>query len=134
MRRNEMLTGVKLKKKDDRYFLSLRYRYDDGKDIHDVIIPRVRLCIPRAIPFLHNDATEGVFAASKYDLKQPMANEWWITLDGYSKTFLEPTTIEGHEDCVCIDKVIGKVPPVEMTMKEIEDKLGCRIKIVGGEK
>ena len=117
-----MLNSLNLYEKDGRYFLNAEYLYEDDKGKYRMLIPAI------ALPFRDID-------------QAPIINSYH-GLDGYSYM-----NVNGHQfnlyNGSCFTEKTGKIENVqyaietleekthEMTISEIEKKLGYKIKIVG---
>lgn len=119
---NEKLVSVNLKEDKGKYYLFLQYQYDDGINIHEFVIPRVLLPITNHIPYISEEGSMNSYTPTTRYIRM-FGNEYIV----------EPTKINGIDNCSAFDKIIGSLPAKEMTIKEIEEKLGYRVKIVGGE-
>lgn len=108
------------------YFLKIVYEYEDKYGKYELVIPKLKLDImSNSIPLLNRkvgfleDGAEMTTLGKTYDLKPADID---ITLnDGTTKTvknvnYIVRTIYEKKKD---------------MTLEEIEEKLGCRINLVG---
>lgn len=123
--KNVTLKSVELEKEElskgiFKFHLNVTYQYEDEKGIHEYNIPKISIPINSGvIPNIREDISESI--------------EW-----GYYKLHRHTVdlgfgdlTVEKNEDNVlAVDKVI-KWKYHEMTIEEIEEKLGYKVKIVG---
>ena len=111
------LRHVSLKHDDAGYFLSLVYRLEDDKSVELIKLPRVRLPLKMNDIKLRTDS-DGFMSVMEADV-------------GFGYTRLYP---DKQHACYTIETVTTKTK--EMTLEEIEKKLGHKVKIVsdkGGE-
>ena len=120
------ISGLELKnfelKKDERgYYLTAKYRVEDQHSIREVDIPKIRLNLNKevvSIKTMHDPF--GCHRVAHIDLgfgELPL--DWDVNKDGQSYLFTEKILEEKY---------------TEMTMDEIEKKLGYKVKIVNKKK
>lgn len=130
MRKNERLIDIRpYQTRSGEWHLELTYAYEDEKGEHNVIFPDVQCPFPTsAVPF--PDTTPhaiGIFIRS-CDYSIPGLEE--IPLDiGYCRLAQE----SGITDQAYVFDIITKYFTREMTIEEIEKKLGYKVKIVSKE-
>jgi hypothetical protein len=135
MRKNEKLTDVEVARDEmGTPYLILTYTYEDDKGLHSVVFPEVHL------PFLINRVPDTDMERRSYG---PDYGSVWIPCDDrmflYKGTASFMVERDGEkeevkcEDVYCADCVI-KPAVREMTLKEVEEKLGYKIKIVSEKK
>lgn len=123
-RKNERLKSVELLKdtlcsKKGRYYLGLTYEFEDAQEnVHEVYISRVPLPIyDQGIPEIK---CKSVYTMGSY------INAGASIDVGYGDVDLPG-------DYTVIDTIVKYAPPKEMTLEEIEKKLGYKVKIVSRE-
>lgn len=100
---------------NNEYFLELRYLIDDNSTIKELIIPKVELGIPRSYINIESNPGSSFFP----ELVFAQGNK--------HKIFT-------NEECYyMIERVVEEIPTKEMTLEEIEKKMGYKIKIVTKE-
>ena len=114
---NELkMTSLIFNKDDEGYYLSAKYRVEDQGSVREVDIPRIRL----------NINEDCIAIDTEYS---PYARREYAQIDlGFGYLPLEYTNINGHS--VCFTEKILEEKYTEMTLDEIEKKLGHKIKIV----
>ena len=130
MRKNERLIGIRpYQTSSGEWHLELTYAYEDEKGEHNVIFPDVQCPFPtQTVPFPRDCPRDvGVFIRScGYTI--PGLDE--IPLDiGYCRLAQE----RGITDQAYVFDIITKYFTREMTIEEIEKKLGYKVKIVSKE-
>lgn len=130
IRKNERLIGIRpYRTSSDEWHLELTYVYEDEKGEHNVIFPDVQCPFPtQAVPFPD---------AIPYDVGV------YIRSCGYSIPGLEQIPLDigycrlaqerGVTDQAYAFDIITKYFTREMTIEEIEKKLGYKVKIVAKE-
>lgn len=102
----------------DGYCLSAKYRVEDEHSIKEVYIPKIRLGVRSDWLIVNYLNSYDDFDNSRY------------TADiGFGALQMLPEKINGHD--VCFTETTIKEKHHEMTIAEIEEKLGYKIKIVG---
>lgn len=124
---NHILTTYK--SDDGKYYAKLEYDYEDHiGNLHHVLIPKI------VLPFVTSDIfIDGTMSWPSVDLfhkEDPI-----LKVGGYEfriesiKCVPEAPDREAYR----VDRIIKKAPPKEMTLSEIEKKLGYSVKIVSGK-
>lgn len=123
---NEKLTNIELKKDEstDSYYLDVTYEYEDDKGYYEMHIPHVRL------PFSEKKTPYISTIGSNY------FNGCKITYGDDELTLCEGQTKHmddldlGDKYCAFYTVKTLKEKRQEMTLEEVEKKLGYKIKIV----
>lgn len=130
MRKNEKLISIRpYQTSSGEWYLELTYAYEDEKAKHNVIFPKVLCPFPATmIPFPNSWEEARSYACSS----------------GYSIPGLDQIPLEkevcrlaqerGTMDPAYAFDIITKYFVREMTLNEIEEKLGYKVKIVTREK
>lgn len=115
-------------KEDDRWYLKLVYKYEDKKGKHTVVIPKA------ALPFDQGLIPNIITVPSYYSgiCEHPY-------IDCMSSMFLHEGACSlaseyGFKDPAYYFDIITEPTYREMTLDEIEKKLGYKVKIVSKEK
>lgn len=113
------LMDVKINKSDSRYFLRLTYKYRDKYDnIHERVIDNIPLPLYNHLDNIIIKESQ-VSSSSLYLCTHK-------TIDvGFGEQDVRP-------DFAYIDRIV-EYATKEMTIEEIEEKLGYKVKIVSGE-
>lgn len=108
---NVRLKSFKTYEEEGLYFAHIVYQYEDNRGLWEMIVPKVRIPVE---PY-------------NFDLQLDPDGS---TLDfGFGKCCIYPVDMDVYAKKVLIEEKIH-----EMTVEEIEEKLGYRVKIVNGEK
>lgn len=113
------IKSAKLYDEDGKYYLKLIYTFSNSNGVFEIEIPKVRLQIETLVEI--NNTSEGITCGGIYKrtaLRNNLKFESFtlpFEIDSNGNTF----TIE------CIEKFLK-----EMTLEEIENKLGYKIKII----
>lgn len=108
---NVRLKSFKTYEEEGLYFAHIVYQYEDNRGLWELTVPKVRIPVE---PY-------------RFDLKHGPDGS---TLDfGVGKCCMYPVDMDVYARKVLIEEKIH-----EMTVEEIEEKLGYRVKIVNGEK
>lgn len=117
-RKNERLVKAELRSIDSSYYMSLVYRYDAEDGVHQVQFPKIRVPIPETIPCVSME--RGFSGNKEFEII-------WIT-NVPEEWIIKTVPYEGRETTY-IDELIE--PAIhEMTVEEIEKKLGYKIKVI----
>lgn len=109
---------------DGTPYLKLVYEYEDKKGTHELTFPRVQF------PFSLN-SPEVLFNDSPHPALRNVALALALH-DDYAKICLYDT--KSDDGMVYFTDKITKYKPQEMTLEEIEKKLGYKVKIVSDKK
>lgn len=120
------LNDVRLYEENGKYYMSVTYMYEDDSVVKEYIIPKIR------IP-LHKD--------SKFEIKQdfrylPFGNlrEKYYIKNEFGQQFeVEEGDIPGYPTKHFYIERIIKEKTHDLTIEEIEKKLGYKIRVVGKE-
>lgn len=110
------------------WFLKLVYTYDDDKGKHELIYPKVELPFDMCrIPYIFNNSAEDFIC---------MLNSHTFGYEAYCHmhegAIKDPRTGEELPKCTVADILVE--PKVhEMTLEEVETKLGYKVKIVSNK-
>lgn len=130
MRKNEKLVGIRpYQSPSGEWHLELTYAYEDEKGEHNVIFPDVRCPFPtKSVPYPSDCPYDvGVFIRScGYTI--PGLEKIPLGI-GYCRLAQE----RGATDQAYAFDIITKYFTREMTIEEIEKKLGYKVKIVSKE-
>ena len=130
MNKNVVLKERKVFEEDSRLYLKLVYEYEDEHGVYELIIPKLDLEIRTDyLPIIRRD-----FYASPMDI-----SNYYINRD--SDTFIlsqDDVDVRKNDVTLTAEKaayVINtlKEKPKEMTIAEIENKLGYKVKLVSEE-
>lgn len=131
MRKNEKLINIRpYQSSSGEWHLELTYAYEDEKGEHNVIFPKVQCPFPtKTVP--------------DPDSSRPHEVGLYIRSCGYSIPGLDPIPLEqevcrpaqerGIMDPAYAFDIVAKYFVREMTIEEIEKKLGYKVKIVSRE-
>lgn len=110
------LTNIVFDKDEKGHYISAKFRVEDKHSIREIDIPKIRL---------HINPNQ-VYLRSEYD---PYSNktDMWINL-GFGQVPVEPTEVDGN--LVMYTEKILEEKYTEMSLDEIEKKLGYKVKIV----
>lgn len=122
---NHILTTYK--SDDGKYYAKLEYDYEDNiGNLHHVSIPKI------VLPFV----TSNIFI----DINWPSVDPFYkkdliLKVGGYEFRIesLKCVPEAPDKEVYMVDRIIKKAPPKEMTLSEIEEKLGYSVKIVSGK-
>ena len=125
---NVELYSISPFKEDGRWYLKLIYKYEDGIGKHTVVIPKA------AIPFTQwNIPTiKSSIPYSELLLDRPCidCNDRMLLYD----STCDLATERSNKKSACYFDIITEYAVKEMTLDEIEEKLGYKIKIVNNKK
>lgn len=128
MDKKHKLTYINLYEEDGQYYLRLEYQIEDDSGIHKLEIPQVEIPFnSKAFPDLVQ-STETGEEIGRYNLYYPKT---LCTLKtGHYPMYVKkaPSEIVNHKVFYTIKTIEEKVK--EVTMKDIEKKFGCKVKIV----
>ena len=116
------LTDYKLYKENGMLYMSLTYTVEDDHRIKEVIIPRVSTGIitcSNHAPVINREAD---FRSADYD-------EVRLSSEGMMYRLLKGYTDHAPMPVYFVERVIED-KPTEMTVEEIEKKLGYKVKII----
>lgn len=120
---NHMLTTYKLD--DGKYYAKLEYNYEDHiGNLHYVLIPKIEL------PFVTSNIFMDLSMNWPFHKEDPI-----LKVGGYEFRIESIKCVPEAPDneAYMVDRIIKKAPPKEMTLSEIEEKLGYSVKIVSGK-
>lgn len=108
-------------KEDNTWYFSLYYKYEDEEGEHLVAIPKA------ALPF-SQEHLPSIKSESFYFNEHPYidCNDSMPLYEAVSSL----AKVHGHKDPACYFDIITKPAFREMTLDEIEKKLGYKIKII----
>lgn len=112
------LTDIQFFEEGGEYFFNVKYQYEDDKSVREINIPKLRIPIAKDRVVIGKD------------------NYWskYNTADiGFGRQLMCETRVNSTICGAYIERIIEEKPK-EMTIAEIEKKLGHRIKIVLEEK
>ena len=119
-RNNTSLKAAKIYYENGTPYMKLVYEYDDEKGVHEVTYPKVQF--PFETDCLPNITYEGFSFDVSLSIIMP-----------YEEVMLFKGSDGGFDEVYLVDKII-KPKVHEMTLKEIEEKLGHPVKIVSEKK
>lgn len=130
MKKNERLIDcIPYKAPDNNWYMRLIYGYEDEKGKHEVVFPKVKLpvstdCVP--IP-----------ASSDYGSCFGLFHSGGCHIAGLDEIPLYEDTwhgaaIRGVKDAACAFDIVTDPAVQELTVEEIEKRLGYKVKIVSG--
>lgn len=119
---NHILTTWK--SDDGKYYAKLEYDYEDHiGNLHHVLIPKIES------PFV----TQNIYIEQSWPSIDPLLREDPILKVGsyeFRLKSLKCVPEAPDREVYIVDRIIKKAPPKEMTLSEIEEKLGYSVKIV----
>lgn len=111
------------------YYLNIRYEVEDDKEIREYHIPKVRIPLEMSSLIVDNYGAYEESANKCSDVYLKLPSERLLCFMGEA-TFPHALT-DPIPDVLYAKRVIkDKTAPVEMTMDEIENKLGHKVKII----
>lgn len=124
----QKLKDVKLYKEDNTYFLDITYLEDTDLYVKEVNIPKVLLPINDtfSLDYTYNSEIDSLRITTKVELNLPFD----VKLPVYKKGASDFSCLYGHYFTEKIIKETAK----EMTLSEIEKKLGHKVKLISEEK
>lgn len=125
------LTNIELVEDDGQYYLSVEYLIEDANRIEKLTIPRVEIPFnSKIMPELIEEYEDSPFIAPIFDERMfPPPQVHRCIKTGYGNT-MKIAKLDGISYTV---ETI-KEKEHEMTIEEIEKKLGYKVKIVSGDK
>lgn len=123
----QKLKDVKLYKEDNTYFLDVTYLEDTDLYVKEVNIPKVLLPINNT--FSLDISYEGEIGSPRITEKVELNLPFDIKLPVYKEGASEFSCLYGH---YFTEKII-KEKTKEMTLSEIEKKLGHKVKLISEE-
>lgn len=130
MNKNVVLKERKVFEEDNRLYLKLVYEYEDEHGVYELIIPKLDLEIRTDyLPNIHHDFHVGPMAILDYYINRD-SDTFYLLRDDVAVRKNGVTLIEKKAAYV-INTL--KEKPQEMTIAEIEKKLGYKIKLVSEE-
>lgn len=125
------LTNIELVEDDGQYYLSVEYLIEDANRIKKLTIPRVEIPFnSKVIPEITEEYDEEYWEIGRFGERLCRWPEThWAIKTGYGNT-MKIAKLDGISYTV---ETI-KEKEHEMTIEEIEKKLGYKIKIVSGDK
>ena len=130
-RKNERLIDcIPYKASDGSWYMRLIYGYEDEKGKHEVVFPKVQLPVATAtIPFPTRVRLQGDWPSFISDVCSipgldsiPIYEDTW---DG--------AVVRGVKEAACVFDIVTDPAVQELTVEEIEKRLGYKVKIVGKE-
>lgn len=127
MNKNVILKERKVFEEDNHLYLKLVYEYEDERGVHELIIPKIDLEIRTDhLPIINLDSYAGPMDILNYYINR---------YTDVFRLFRDDVTVRKNgERYVCPNAayVINtlKEKPKEMTIAEIEKKLGYKVKVV----
>lgn len=117
---------------ENTWWLKLVYEYDNSKGLHKCIFPKVFLPIeqfeaPSELTEINN-SNEPWFTQSAPRSYLPLQGRFNL----HAASIEDPRTGEKLDAAISYD-ILVKPKIRKMTLKEIEDKLGCKIELVNEE-
>ena len=125
------LTNIELVEDDGQYYLSVEYLIEDENRIEKVTIPRVEVPFnSKTFPEFKETYDEECWEISTFGQRIACPpRTYWTIKTGYGNT-AKISRLNGISYTV----EIIKEKEHEMTIEEIEKKLGYKVKIVSGDK
>ncbi len=132
MRKNERLIDcIPYKTSDGSWYMRLIYGYEDEKGKHEVVFPKVKFPIPTEyvpIPASRDfGSCFGLFHSGGCHISGldeiPVYEDTW-----------HDAVIRGVKDAACAFDIVTDPAVQELTVEEIEKRLGYKVKIVSKEK
>lgn len=124
------LTNIELVEDDGQYYLSVEYLIEDANRIEKLTIPRVEIPFnSKIMPELIEEYEDSPFITPMFDERMFPPRVHRCIKTGYGNT-MKIAKLDGISYTV---ETI-KEKEHEMTIEEIEKKLGYKIKIVSGDK
>lgn len=130
MKNERLIDCIPYKTSDGGWYMRLIYGYEDEKGKHEVVLPKVKLPIPTEyIPIpassdrgacfglYHNN---GCYIPGLDDI--PVYEDTW-----------HGAVLKGVKEAACAFDIITNPAVQELTVEEIEKRLGYKVKIVGKE-
>ena len=130
--KNARLTNVRpYQDVGNNWFLELTYNYDADDGEHTLIIPKVRLPFTEArLPMFKFIANEGcVFYGEDVATIETIGYSSYGDTQFFSGVVTDPRNGEQLNACMYAD-ILVKPKVREMTLEEIEKKLGYKVKVV----
>lgn len=130
MTKNVFLKEKRIFEENNRLYLKLVYEYEDERGVHELIIPKIDLDI-------HTDYLPRIDADSD-DLIPSCIVDYFIKFNYTTFNLMKDnvTVRKNGETHICPTAayVINTIKenPHEMTLSEIEKKLGYKVKLVSG--
>lgn len=114
-------------------YLEIIYEAEDDHGVYEIIYPKVDLCLPEN----HLPMTEASLNSFSIDIPEPPVIKWAAVEMPLRSGSGEVKGIDGttirYKNASRIIRTI-KEKPVDMTLEEIEKKLGYKVKIVSEKK
>lgn len=117
-------------KEGNLWYLKLVYKYEDKKGKHTVVIPKAAVPFAQGcVPYVNNRIP--YFPNSQFALERPYidCNDSMLLYE----SVCELASDRGAEAPACYFDVITEYAFREMTLDEIEEKLGYKVKIINKE-
>lgn len=125
------LTNIELVEDDGQYYLSVEYLIEDANRIEKVTIPRVEVPFnSKVMPELTEEYDEPCWEIGNFGERLGYPRR----INHYIKTGYGNTMKIAKLDGISYTVETIKEKEHEMTIEEIEKKLGYKIKIVSGDK
>ena len=113
------LKSAKLYNEDNKYYLKLIYTFSNSEGVFEIEIPKVRLPIETFVKI--NNTSEGISCGDFYKRTDLRYN---LKFERFTLPFFEDSNGNSF-NIECIEKL-----KKEMTIEEIENELGYKIKII----
>ena len=129
IKNNANLSNIIPFKEDDRWYFKLIYKYEDEKGKHTVVFPKV------AIPFeqLNLPVIKPLYASYDQHFLDPPYMDCNYSMKLY-KSVCDLAIERGVKEPSYYFDIITEYSTKEMTLEEIEKKLGYKVKIVNNKK
>lgn len=131
---DQKVKSAYLYRDEGKFYMNIRYEVEDDNGIKEFHIPKVRIPLENAILTME-ESCDYEHILNKKIHAQPYRQNFYLDLKGSFLT-CEPSTatftgMKPLENVCYASRVIkDKTAPVEMTMDEIEKKLGHKVKII----
>ena len=115
-------------KEDGRWYLNLIYKYENENGKHTVVIPKASLPFnQQCLPIIRSSPSY-----NEYFLERPYID--CVDLMMLYKSTCDLAIERGVKEPACYFDIITEYATKEMTLDEIEEKLGYKVKIVNKKK
>lgn len=105
--------NARLYEEDGKFYIDVTYLYEDDEVVKRIRFPKIRIPVE-----LFKGSNYRVFLSS---------STYYVKLGGYN------LFAERNKDGVCYIEEIVEERPIEMTLDELEKKLGHKIKIINNK-
>lgn len=129
MNKNVFLKERKVFEEDNHLYLKLVYEYEDERGVHELIIPKIDLEIRTdCLPTISHDYYAGPMDILNYYINR--GSDTFILLRDDVVVRKNGVRLACENAAYVINTL--KEKPKEMTIAEIEKKLGYKVKLVSG--